>query len=282
MPTSDRNGNGSAVQKVERARHHLESFQTEIDEFLEAHLKPYEVIVDVETNEAGNEVEIHRLRVLRRPPVALSVIAGDAIQNARAALDHLVFQASTAHTPTMSKDQQREVGFPIARLVRDFDPRQISAVAPEVVTFIQGLQPYHAKDPDRHPLLRLRDLSNIDKHRTLHLMFAEVAAVALFPGRQMKGPVRLSAPGVGSGQRLLEDGAVITTAVRETPGKMQVNPSATLHIRFAEPRNTWHARGAAGLIREIVDFVDSQVVTPCLALMGDGHSEPPPISPVEG
>jgi len=266
MPVSNGNGDGSAIQKVERARHHLECFEAEVDEFVLGPHKPYEVTVEVKSDGAGNEVEVHTFRTLAQPSLTLSLIAGDTIQNARSALDHLIYQASLAHTPNLSAEQRREAGFPIAKLVRDFNPRQISAIAPDIVTFVEALQPYHGRHPDRHPLAQLRYLANMDKHQTIHLMYAEIGAVALFPGRQMKGPVRLSAPGVGSGPRLLKDGAVITTAVRETPGKMQVTPSPTVRIGFTEG-HLWHGRGAVGLLRELVDYVDNTVVRPGLALL---------------
>jgi len=266
MPIFNRDGERSTIEKVKRARYHVESFEAEVDKFLQGPSKPYEVTVDVQVDDSGNEVEFHLFKALTRPSLMLSVIAGDAIQNTRSALDHLVFHASLAHTPGLSKDQRREAGFPIATLVRNLNPRQISAVAPGLVTFIEALQPYHGQDPARHPLARLRDLSNTDKHQALHLMYTEIAAVALFPGRQMKGPVRLSAPGVGSGSRLLEDGAVITTAVRETPGKLQVTPSPTVRIGFSDS-HMWHARGAVGLLGELIDYVDYTVVRPCLAMI---------------
>ena len=60
---------------------------------------------------------------------------------------------------------------------------------------------------------------------------------------------------------LLKDGAVIATAVRETPGKMQVKATATPRISFGEIK-LWHLGGAAGMMRDLVDFVDNNVIIP--------------------
>jgi hypothetical protein len=257
----------SAGVKLLRARHHLASFESEASGFLKGPPIPYGIDVQVEEGEDG-EREVHVFRALASPPPELNAIAGDVIQNARSALDHLVYQASLAHTRHLNSEQRREAAFPIATSVRDFSGRGLGAVAPVVVSAIEALQPYHASDLGSHPLARLKRLSDLDKHRHLHLVFTEVAATALFPGKSMKGPVRLTAPGAGAGPKLLEDGAVIATAVRDQPGVEKLAPSVTPRIGFHDTQ-FFHIRGASGLLREILEYVEDQVVGPIAGLLSE-------------
>jgi hypothetical protein len=124
------------------------------------------------------------------PPQRLSLICGDAIQNIRASLDHLVWQL-------VLLEGNRPGGwtkFPITRHVNDFSssvrapkdpkkrpsPLQGITVDGEAWTLIEEAQPYNGgelfKDPARHELVILAFLSNTDKHRTL-------MGQVTFPGR---------------------------------------------------------------------------------------------------
>jgi hypothetical protein len=113
------------------------------------------------------------------PPPRLSLICGDAIQNIRASLDHLVWQLVLleGNRPgTWTK-------FPITTHVNDFNtsvrtpkkPKKSSlqgiTVDGEAWTLIEEAQPYNggemSKNPAHHELVILARLSNADKHRTL-------------------------------------------------------------------------------------------------------------------
>ena len=109
----------------------------------------------------------------RAPDEDWALRAGDVIQNFRASLDHAVWAA------TPEDKRTRWTQFPICDRPRDF--KRLSSkenernwcawVSDEVLAAIARAQPYErSKGRDERkwePLLRLRELSNEDKHRTL-------------------------------------------------------------------------------------------------------------------
>ena len=97
------------------------------------------------------------------PPEDWPLLAGDAIQNLRAALDHIVYAASGGEEQTK---------FPIFTDPAKFQqkaPGMLKGVPASVVATIEKAQPYrnYPPDPAQTMLVRLQDLSNLDKHRTL-------------------------------------------------------------------------------------------------------------------
>jgi hypothetical protein len=91
------------------------------------------------------------------------LLAGEAIQNLRSALDHLVYAASGGGERTQ---------FPIYKSAEDFSarPKSVLKGVPEAtVAAIERTQPYElaAQDPTAESLFVLRELSNADKHRVL-------------------------------------------------------------------------------------------------------------------
>ena len=165
--------------KVERASLHLEALHAEIRPFLESEPKPYRFVskVDVETSRYVLLVIIER-----QPPIEWSLIAGDFVQNLRAALDHLIWQLVRANGLKPSNGN----AFPLfdqeppkkrSHRERERWNRMISGVHPAAVNFIEACQPYKGPDgPSRHLLAALRKLSNEDKHRTLIPAFSAVEA----------------------------------------------------------------------------------------------------------
>jgi len=121
------------------------------------------------------------------PPPRLSLICGDAIQNLRSSLDHLVWQLVLLEGNRPGSWTR----FPITTHVNDFNssvrapkkspsPLQGITVDSEAWTLIKEAQPYKGgvmgEDPDVHELSFLAFLSNTDKHRTL-------MSRLVFPGR---------------------------------------------------------------------------------------------------
>ena len=165
------------VGKIQRAGLHLEALHAAIGPFLESEPKPYRFLskVDVETSRYVLLVVIER-----QPPLEWSLIAGDFVQNLRAALDHLIWQLVRAN------GQKPTVGnaFPILDQLpskkRGHPERQkwnrcLAGVHPGAVHFIEICQPYKGPDgPSRHNLAALRKLSNEDKHRTLIPAFSAI------------------------------------------------------------------------------------------------------------
>jgi hypothetical protein len=97
------------------------------------------------------------------PPDDWPLLAGEAIQNLRSSLDHMVYAASGERGGTQ---------FPIFTDPAEYQqkaPGMLRGVPAPVSATIEGAQPYRswASDPAQVALEQLRLLSNLDKHRTL-------------------------------------------------------------------------------------------------------------------
>lgn len=111
-------------------------------------------------------------------PLETSVAVGDVVHNLCSALDHLAWALVESNGGSPSEDTD----FPIIleRLTVKNQPLPLKLdghIAPGALTEIERLQPYHAGHPNlaaMTPLGKLRELSNVDKHRYLRLMVATV------------------------------------------------------------------------------------------------------------
>lgn len=83
------------------------------------------------------------------------------------------------------KEPSRNAAFPIYLAPDDFHERtkkgrptagsglaKIRTMPAEARRMIEELQPWHAEDPELHPLWTLNEYSRIDRHRTLSIIFA--------------------------------------------------------------------------------------------------------------
>lgn len=165
-----------AVLKLWRAQCHLWELSKEIDDFF--NLKPYRTALYAD--EAGLE-HVLVAHTTHEPPVALPLIAGDCMQNMRVALDQLAWALARIG----GKEPPRNVACPIYLAPDDFHERtkkgrptagsglaKIRTMPAEARRMIEELQPWHAEDPELHPLWTLNEYSRIDRHRTLSIIFA--------------------------------------------------------------------------------------------------------------
>ena len=108
------------------------------------------------------------VRVREEPPAEIGAIVGDVAHNLRSALDQLTWQLALLTTDSVYDRTQ----FPIVAEQDDYPrvaARQLQSLRPEHVAFVERLQPYHGDDRTADPLYLLNRLSNVDKHRQLHL-----------------------------------------------------------------------------------------------------------------
>ena len=166
--------------KLNRAEHHLADLNERVGEYLDA--DPY--TIRVKEYPQTNTYEFV-LTVVAEPPLGLSVIIGDCLQNLRAVLDHLAWELVYANSLTPSIEHPR-TQFPIytSQTTKTGKPRIVD-ILPGIHARAQGviesLQPYHRRyDPQAHPLAILQELSNADKHRTLHLTAAQVTEAEIY------------------------------------------------------------------------------------------------------
>ncbi|WP_020419049.1 hypothetical protein [Amycolatopsis sp. ATCC 39116] len=113
-----------------------------------------------------------RLRIIHPYPERWSVLIGDVLTNLRAALDHSFWAAVEAHSGTPAEPHR--VTFPIhterkkfTRAAKDLQP----LVAPPLWDFVESVQPFHGgSEAHTQPLEILRWMSNVDKHRAVHVL----------------------------------------------------------------------------------------------------------------
>jgi hypothetical protein len=182
--------------KLERAQEHLERLNTDIVRFLER--EPYGFNAHLHVGGQTFTARVYEAT----PTTAWSIAIGECLHNMRSALDHLAWELCIVH----SGEGLPGTEFPIFTDAKKFnhrgrkgDPTQgsglfkIRGIAPEAQTVIERLQPYNAphvtqdgpvtrffKSPGMRPLWQLHELSNIDKHRTIHPVGAFVASAPPF------------------------------------------------------------------------------------------------------
>jgi hypothetical protein len=159
-----------AYWKVERAKLHLDSLDEAVERYLHPEpgdLEPYTVTPQEQTNEDSISYRVE----VNHPHVYIFLIASDALQNLRSALDHAVWSLVNLKHPNPDWTQ-----FPIwserpatvkseARFMEFL--RGLSASA---IDYIKSLQPYNR--PPTAPLnsvllWQLNELNRIEKHRKI-------------------------------------------------------------------------------------------------------------------
>jgi hypothetical protein len=156
--------------KVERAKEHLHELEAAVVAFFDT--RPYEVLPE-EDAESGQR--LYKVTKADAPPDSLPLIAGDVVHNARAALDHLVWQLVEANGTTPSKAD----GFPVNESARAFESGGIAKVkariSKDAVKIVRALKPYKGGND---ALWRLHHLDIADKHRVLFLVGSSFRSVS--------------------------------------------------------------------------------------------------------
>lgn len=159
--------------KLDRAEKHLNDLKTEIAQYTIAEPKGISTQFESQIPEVRNKPGISvRVNLQTQPGPTMPLIVGDMIQNTRSALDHLAFALVLRNRAHPTPNTQ----FPIFddRLGPQGGVRQVD-IQPRASrlanALIEKLQPYYrTDDPSLHPLAMLQELSNIDKHRRLHIV----------------------------------------------------------------------------------------------------------------
>lgn len=160
----------SCTAKIARAQKHAETFERQVRAWIKE--RPYTLVAH--TNTEGTRHSTF-LRV-KKPHDGMrwSLLAGDAFHNLRSALDHLVY-AIAAHQLSAAElaEVSKKLAFPICNTPNDFNSKRhrIASLSVDVRAEIEAMQPYHRPHPELPPPLSvLRDLDDIDKHRSLHVV----------------------------------------------------------------------------------------------------------------
>jgi hypothetical protein len=176
--------------KLQCALDHLQELDVEITRWLK--VDGYRTVTTPDPEPPDHVVRVEILRPLDDGP--FSLLIGDFLQDARAALDHLAYSLAELNYAGEFTDEVAESSeFPI---IGDVDRkgrsgqgqtlfeaaanRKLAGVSPAVKAAIQGFQPYQRGATWRDdPLWHLHALARVDRHRLLHVaaMFSEGLAL---------------------------------------------------------------------------------------------------------
>lgn len=210
------------------------------------------------------------------PIAPCSLVIGDIVQNLRSALDHLVYELAAAHTNLLTDKEERDSQFPIIgdeSLKGDTGngpvvwkknalPRQLKCISPSAQSIIEGLQPYQLGTSFRnHPLWRLVELSNIDKHRMLHVSAAYAASYAV-RGCHVTG-VFTNEPGI-----VAKNTVVARLGITQPlDSDKSVNDCVTPNMAIAFSDGSLKGKNVIEILSEILNYIGSKVVKDLLPLL---------------
>jgi hypothetical protein len=163
--------------KFDRAKEHVETIRTRVLDALGEDPVPIPLTRRYNSN---TRCVVYAIGSVPKAPEGLGVVVGDAIHNFRSALDHLWWQLAIRNLREEPTDREApDIQFPILS-----DPsfrgdpqkwtqhRYLRHVDHAHVSKIEAIQPYNQDDPDATSLAILADLSNVDKHRVVHVVLA--------------------------------------------------------------------------------------------------------------
>lgn len=123
--------------------------------------------------DAAQGAVVYRIDRTMEVPDHWPLIVGDAIHDLRSALDHLMWQLAIVHLGRVPTAREaRNIQFPEVRKLKDFaTDRYLKYINTSDIDRIKPFQPYRRLNRGQlHPLPKLVRLSNIDKHRRIHLL----------------------------------------------------------------------------------------------------------------
>jgi hypothetical protein len=152
--------------KLDRADRHVQELEAALLAFKKNN--PYKVGTKVDEQ---TQCLVYYITQAEEIPAAISLIAGDVLQNLRTALDHLAWQL----VPAGGRNSQ--TAFPISDDVIKYSSdkvRKISGMPEAAVDAIDATKPFKGGND---AIWRLHRLNNIDKHRLLVTVGASFRSV---------------------------------------------------------------------------------------------------------
>jgi len=215
----------SAQRKLMRGIEHVETLRGETRAFENGGAYVFE---SERKSRSAQEVEYRCFAIQRKEmPSHWPLLAGEAIQCLRSALDHFIYAAS---------GRNRRTQFPIFTDACEFQvlsPRMMKGVPKAMRTSIERAQPYRCTPsaPAQDPLAQLNSLSNLDKHRVL----AAFASAVTNEGVGVPDGVNLSWEEFGTDKHLGPGKTYVSTLVAHTEGStenMDVQPMFAYEVRI--------------------------------------------------
>lgn len=165
----------SIKAKLQHAKGYLDAIEFEVKSWMDSH--PYSI--SKQTNSDFTRYSLV-LRVNKEPSLQRwSLIVGDIVHNLRCALDHLVYAIAVHESGQKPPPFEHRLMFPICdtgTIFRDESKKRLATLSDRVRAAIEIVQPYNRPHETLPPLLAiLRDFSNTDKHRLLHLAYSAIS-----------------------------------------------------------------------------------------------------------
>jgi hypothetical protein len=241
-------------RKVERARQHIADLDRRIHLFFTGPPNPYPIVKETDS-ETGDLV--FKLGKCAPIPDDFPLIIGDALQNLRTALDHLVWQLilSNGNTPKIGT-----TGFPLMKSAEEYktdSPRKVKGMAPEAIRMIDALKPYGGGNED---LFGLHLLNNVDKHRLLlmcgaaHIATNVKVELSLTPQWfhvALPMPFQWTYP--------LKDGKEIFRILKEEVSRFDQNPDFSFRIAFGDAE-VMDSEPMLPPLHRLADLIDAIIV----------------------
>jgi hypothetical protein len=201
--------------KLLRAEQHLERLEKEVK--LRQQSSPYAFSYKVDPSTGENVIRLH----IKDPvPDGWSLDVGDILHNMRSALDHLAFEiAARGKGSPLTVGEIRSSEFPIFR-EKPPDDRFLAKVRcwpTSARAIARQLQPYQRADPANDILQVVQALSNIDKHRRLHFVVANLVGYTITPSSDAR--IR----NVRSGAGAFRDGDELARVLSDAICKLDID-----------------------------------------------------------
>lgn len=161
--------------KRSRAWEQIYSLKADIASFLQNDPAPYVPRVDFNGQTNILAVSVH---INKTPDAMLGVRIGEIVHNLRSALDHVIwelFVKNNGQSPPIGSKNQ----FPIFKTKAGFKERGetlfLKGIDNKAIDLIRSEQPFPVSEGGtgeniKSPLWHLKELSDCDKHRTIHLV----------------------------------------------------------------------------------------------------------------
>jgi hypothetical protein len=237
-------GTANAQMKLAWAKGHLDLLNLELDRF--SHSNPYTL-----TREDDLEHQRHILRFnLLNVPDPICLIAGDAVYNMRSSLDQLVWSLARLKGIPGKRTAFPIVDGPVLTTSKlDSLNNRLVDVPREAICEIEALQPYNRGTAYKtHPLWRLDEICNLDKHRRIPANGSE--AMVYFP--------RLTVRDLGDVIAEATDDGLIVSVPIALKHKLDFDASMQFKVNFGGDISGI-SEGFGGLT-EIYEFVADSVL----------------------
>jgi len=155
--------------KLSRARQQIDVLEADVKAFLTGGGEPYAPTINF--NGTTQELTVS-VKINKTPDPMWGVRVGEIVHNMRSALDHIVWELVILNTGNPPRTNQNQ--FPIFETEAGFNARGVRKflhdVRADAINLIQSEQPFRTGEGVKSPLWHMRELSNADKHRTLHIV----------------------------------------------------------------------------------------------------------------